>query len=94
MGAPSAGSTVSWYFEAPVRLAEKLNVSIDHLLVDDIPPPPPHSAEDVLGDRLATITELVDDDLHLGFSFIDAFVTKNRPEALAGGSADQERPVS
>src|ERR1700685_331177 len=41
--------------EALVRLAEVLNVSIDHLLVDDIPRRPLHSSEDVLGDRLANL---------------------------------------
>ena len=71
--------------DALVRLAESLNVSIDHLLVDDIPRRPLHNAEDALGDRLATITELGDDDLHLVLSFIDALVTKNRLRTLAGG---------
>jgi transcriptional regulator with XRE-family HTH domain len=71
--------------DALVRLAESLNVSIDHLLIDDIPRRPLHSAEDVLGDRLNTIAELGDDDLHLVLSFIDALVTKNRLRALAGG---------
>lgn len=66
-------------------MAEILNVSIDHLLIDDIPRRPLHSAEDALGDRLATIAELGDDDLHLALSFIDALVTKNRLRALAGG---------
>ncbi|MGH9296578.1 MAG: hypothetical protein ACRDZP_01215 [Acidimicrobiales bacterium] len=36
---------------AQPRLTEVLNVSIDHLLVDDVPRRPLHSAEDVLGDR-------------------------------------------
>jgi transcriptional regulator with XRE-family HTH domain len=71
--------------EALVRLGEVLNVSIDHLLVDDVPRRPLHSAEDVLGDRLATLTELTDEDLALVLSFIDALVTKNRLKALAGG---------
>ena len=68
-----------------MRLAETLNVSIDHLLIDDIPRRPLHSAEDALGDRLTTIAELGDDDLHLVLSFIDALVTKNRLRTLAGG---------
>lgn len=64
-----------------MRLAEVLNVSIDHLLIDDVPRRPLHSAEDVL----ATVAELGDDDLHFVLSFIDALVTKNRLSALAGG---------
>lgn len=71
--------------DALVRLAEVLNVSIDHLLIDDIPRRPLHSAEDVLGDRLASLGELGEEDLHLVLSFIDALVTKNRLRALAGG---------
>lgn len=71
--------------EALVRLAEVLNVSPDHLLVDGIPRRPLHSAEDVLGDRLATLTELDKHDLTLVLRFIDALVTKNRLHARAGG---------
>ncbi len=71
--------------EAVVRLAEVLNVSIDHLLVEGVPRRPLHSAEDALGDRLADVGELGAEDLHLVLSFIDALVTKNRLKALAGG---------
>jgi transcriptional regulator with XRE-family HTH domain len=71
--------------DALARLAETLNVSIDHLLIDDIPRRPLHSAQDVLGTRLATVAELDGDDLHLVLSFIDALVTKNRLRTLAGG---------
>jgi transcriptional regulator with XRE-family HTH domain len=71
--------------DALVRLAESLNVSIDYLLIDDIPRRPLHSAEDVLGDRITTLGELGTDDLHLVTSFIDALVTKNRLRTLAGG---------
>jgi transcriptional regulator with XRE-family HTH domain len=70
--------------EALVRLAEVLNVSIDHLLVDGIPRRPLHSGEDVLGDRIASLGELSDEDLKMVLSFIDALVTKNRLKALAG----------
>jgi len=71
--------------EALIRLAQVLNVSIDHLLIDGIPRRPLHAAEDVLGDRLAALGELADEDLTLVLSFIDALVTKNRLKALAGG---------
>jgi transcriptional regulator with XRE-family HTH domain len=49
--------------EALVRIAETLNVSIDHLLVDGIPRRPLHAAQDALGDRLAAVAELPADDL-------------------------------
>jgi len=48
-------------------------------------PTPEHSAQDVVGDHLATIGELGDDDLHLVLSFIDVLVTKNRLRALLAG---------
>ena len=71
--------------EALVRVAEVLNVSIDHLLVDDVPRRPLRSGEDVLGDRIASLSELGEEDLKLVLSFIDALVTKNRLKVLAGG---------
>jgi transcriptional regulator with XRE-family HTH domain len=70
--------------EALVRLAEVLNVSIDHMLVDGVPRRPLHSGEDVLGDRIASLGELSDEDLKMVLSFIDALVTKNRLKALVG----------
>jgi transcriptional regulator with XRE-family HTH domain len=56
--------------EALVRLAETLNVSIDHLLVDGIPRRPLHSAQDALASLL---------------NIIDGLVAKNRLKTLAGG---------
>jgi transcriptional regulator with XRE-family HTH domain len=41
-----------------IRLAETFGVSTDYLLVGDAPRRPFRSAEDALGDRLATIAEL------------------------------------
>lgn len=71
--------------DAVVRLAEVFDVSCDYLLVDDAPRRRFRTPEDVLGDHLATIAELSDDDLHLVASFIDALVTKTRLKTLAGG---------
>jgi transcriptional regulator with XRE-family HTH domain len=71
--------------EALVRLAEILNVSIDHLLVEGIPRRPLHSAEDALGDRLAAVAELPGDDLASLLNVIDGLVAKTRLRALAGG---------
>jgi hypothetical protein len=44
--------------------------------------------EDALGDHLATVAELGDDDLHLVASFIDALVIKPAPPSPAA-SIDQ-----
>ena len=65
-----------------IRLAETFGVSCDYLLVDDAPRRPFRSAEDILGDRLATITELDPPDAALVLSFIDALVTKTRLKRL------------
>jgi transcriptional regulator with XRE-family HTH domain len=71
--------------DALVRLAQAFDVSCDYLLVDGAPRRPFRSAEDALGDRLATIAELGDHDRELVLSFIDALVTKTRLKTLAGG---------
>ena len=71
--------------ETLVRLAEVLNVSIDYLLIDEVPRRPLHSAEDALGDRLTAVAELGEEDLRLVLSFVDALVAKTRLKALAGG---------
>ena len=68
--------------ESLVRLAEVLNVSIDYLLIDDVPRRPLHSAADALGDRLSVVAELGDEDLNLVVSFVDALVAKTRMKAL------------
>jgi hypothetical protein len=71
--------------DAIIRLAQAFDVSCDYLLVDDAPRRPFRSAEDALGDRLATLAELGDHDRELVLSFIDALVTKTRLKTLAGG---------
>lgn len=71
--------------EAVVRLAETLNVTTDYLLIDSSPRRPLHAPENVLGDRLNTVSELTDDELSVVLSVIDGLVAKNRLRALAGG---------
>lgn len=71
--------------EALARLAETLNISIDHLLIDGIPRRPLHAAQDALGDRLAAVAELPPDDLAALLNIIDGLVAKNRLKTLAGG---------
>lgn len=67
------------------RIAEALNVSIDHLVFDDIARRPLHSPENILGDRLAALAELNDDDRSPLLKVIDGLVTKSRVRTLAGG---------
>jgi transcriptional regulator with XRE-family HTH domain len=71
--------------DAIIRLAETFDVSCDYLLVHDAPRRPFRSGEDLLGNQLATITELSERDRELVTSFIDALVTKTRLKTLAGG---------
>jgi transcriptional regulator with XRE-family HTH domain len=71
--------------DALSRLAQTLNVSIDHLLIDGIPRRPLHAPGDALGDRLAAVAELPPDDLASLLNIIDGLVAKNRLKALAGG---------
>jgi transcriptional regulator with XRE-family HTH domain len=65
-----------------IRLAETFGVSCDYLLVDDAPRRPFRSAEDILGDHLASVAELDPADRALVLSFIDALVTKTRLKRL------------
>jgi hypothetical protein len=70
------------------RIAKVLNISVDHLVFEDIPRRPLHGPDHGLGDRLGDIGELnAEDRAHL-LSVIDAFVTKDRLHALAGGSTN------
>jgi transcriptional regulator with XRE-family HTH domain len=68
-----------------IRLAEVFDVSCDYLLVDQAARRPFRSAEDILGDRLASVAELDGDDRALVLSFIDALVTKTRLKRLTAG---------
>jgi transcriptional regulator with XRE-family HTH domain len=69
--------------DAIIRIAEALNISIDHLLIDDIPRRPLHAAEHNLGDRLTALSELSGDDLNSLLHMLDALVAKNRLKTLA-----------
>lgn len=75
-------SKITPSLDAIVRIAEALNISIDHLLIDDIPLRPLHAAEHNLRDRLG---ELSSEDLNSLLHMLDALVAKNRLKALAGG---------
>src|SRR5580658_9703887 len=65
--------------------AEALDVSCDYLLVEDAPRRAFRAASDVLGERLAGLSELSGDDLSSLLNVLDALVAKNRLKALAGG---------
>ncbi len=71
--------------EAVVRVAEVLDVSTDYLLIESSPRRTLHAPENVLGDRLSTVSELTEDELGVVLSVIDGLVAKNRLRTLAGG---------
>lgn len=71
--------------DALVRLAETFNVSIDHLLIDDVPRRPLRAPENALGDRLAAITELDDEALNVLNGVIDGLLARTRLTTLTGG---------
>lgn len=71
--------------DAIIHIAQALDVSIDYLVIDDMPRRPLHVADHGLGDRLAALAELDDDDRNNLLSMLDALITRKRLKALAGG---------
>jgi transcriptional regulator with XRE-family HTH domain len=65
------------------RIAETLDVSLDHLVFDDIARRPLRAADNALGDRLAIISELSTDELAVLTSVIDGLIAKTRLRTLA-----------
>jgi transcriptional regulator with XRE-family HTH domain len=79
--------------DAIVRIAEALDVSCDYLLVDDAPRRPFRAATDALGESLAGLDELDEEDMAALVHVLDALVAKNRVKdalklrAVAGGAS-------
>lgn len=71
--------------EAVAKLAEVLDVSTDYLLFEASPRRALHAPENALGDRLAVVAELSDEELGVLRSVIDGLVAKSRLRTLAGG---------
>lgn len=71
--------------EAVVRLAQILDVTTDYLLIESSPRRALRAPENILGDRLNTVSELTADELAVVLSVIDGLVAKNRLRTLAGG---------
>lgn len=68
------------------RIAQALDISLDHLVFDDIARRPLPTKQDVLGDRLAAIAELDNEALAALTNIIDALITKSRLRAITGGN--------
>lgn len=71
--------------EVAARIAEALDVSMDHLVFEAVPRRPLHGPENALGDRLAAVGELGEEDLASLANVIDGLVAKSRLGTLAGG---------
>jgi len=72
--------------DAVVKIAEALDVSCDYLLVDVAPRRAFNAPENALGDNLAALTELSDDDRAALLNHLDALVTRTRLRGLATGT--------
>jgi transcriptional regulator with XRE-family HTH domain len=70
--------------EALVRIAETFNVTVDYLVINDAPRRPLHSPENLLGDKLADLAALSDDERGTILAVIDAVTMKNKLQALTG----------
>jgi transcriptional regulator with XRE-family HTH domain len=72
--------------DAIANIAEALNISIDYLVIDNMPRRPLHTQDHGLGERLAALSELDDNDRDSMLSVLDAMLTRKRLKALAGGN--------
>jgi transcriptional regulator with XRE-family HTH domain len=70
--------------DAVVRLAEAFDVSTDYLLVETAPRRPLHAPHDALGDKLADLAALDDNERALVLGVIDAVTTKAKLRAITG----------
>jgi len=69
------------------RLAEVFNISLDYLVVEGAQRRPLHVEDHGLGERLALLSELTDEDRAALLNVLDALVAKNRLKSLAGDIA-------
>ena len=71
--------------EAVAKLAEVLDVSADYLLISSSPRRALRSPENALGDHLALVAELGDEEVSVVRNVIDGLVARNRLRTLASG---------
>lgn len=64
-----------------------LNVSVDHLVFENVPRRALHGPDHGLGSRLDDLGELSRGDRSHLLSVIDAFVINNRLRAITGGGS-------
>ena len=74
--------------EAIIHIAEALDVSIDYLVIDNMPRRPLHIDDHGLTERLAALAELDQADRDSMLSVLDALITRKRVRALASGDTN------
>ncbi len=72
--------------DALARIAQALNISLDHLVFDDIDRRPLHTPNNALDGRLAHIAELPEADQQALLDHLDALLTRTRLHAITNGS--------
>ncbi len=73
--------------EALVRIAETFNISVDYLVIADAHRRPLHSAQNILGDKLADLADLDHDDQAAMLKVLDALIMKHKLQTLTGGAS-------
>jgi transcriptional regulator with XRE-family HTH domain len=71
--------------DAIIHIAQALDVSIDYLVIDNMPRRPLHIDDHGLTERLAALAELDQADRDSMLSVLDAMITRKRVRALASG---------
>ncbi len=80
--------------DAIANTAEALNISIDYLVIDNMPRRPLHTQDHGLAHRLVALAELDQADRDSMLSVLDAMLTRKRLKALAGGDTSEETTSS
>lgn len=73
--------------DALARIAQALNISLDHLVFDNIDRRPLHTPEHALTGRLANIAELPEADQQALLDHLDALLTRTRLHNITNTSA-------
>jgi transcriptional regulator with XRE-family HTH domain len=75
--------------DAIAHIAQALNISIDYLVIDDMPRRPLHIDDHGLAERLAALAELDQADRDSMLSVLDALITRKRLRTLANDTTAQ-----
>jgi hypothetical protein len=70
-----------------LRIAETFNVTIDYLVIPGAPRRPLHAPGTILDARLASLTQLYDDERAVILSVIDAITTKAKLRLITTGAS-------